>query len=181
MNVSRKKLDLLNAQISKQRAFRKKIIKSYEKDLIMHIEKEIIVLLERHKFNVTDHQLNRWIVAVRGNSLIKIWLLLDEKPKFGLFTIKIVINDYKLLMYVLVNHKFSNVEYNYLCIDYEQELLRKISELTKQLNELKELKEDDINGNYVACTDSKETGEKTKLTPFSEFFENILLTSDGRE
>ena len=83
-------------------------------------------------------------------------------------------------LYVLVNHKFANIEYNYLCIDYQEMLRRQIEQLTLELSEIETLNANDIDGSYVACQPPEAEEDAVILRPFSAHFEDVLNFSDKR-
>ena len=145
-------IDDLLSDISRFGKIRQEKIKTLEGMLLQQVENELIKLLTDHGFSIVEHQLNDWIVAVRGRDKLRVWFPKQGQASHtGVYSINFVLNDIKCAIGVVVKHRFANVDYNYLCVDYEQELLDQIDKLKRQLEELKEIGTTDIDGSCLAC------------------------------
>ena len=172
MNVSKEEVDKLNNEISRYRRNRRAVIKTFEVDLVTNIEDQVVSILEKRGFTIIDHQFNRWVSATKSGEILRVWFSIARQPSNGHYTIKCSYKDVTSTISIMVHHKFSNSEHNYLSCDYIKILEKKVQELTQELNELKELKFNDIDGTYVAYVNSEK--EIKPLSSFSDCFESFL-------
>ena len=171
----RKEVDQLLAQVSKFGDVRRHKIKKFEENLIKHVENEVIGLVASHGFTVTEHQLSNWIVAVRGQDKLRVWFPQQaSESNSGAYTINFVLNDTKYAVGVLIKHRYANLEYNYLTVDYQQELQDKINKLHEQLKELRRIDTSDIDGSYMACRYVSGTGDSLQFQTLESCLTDLI-------
>lgn len=175
----RLEIDSILSDISQFGQVRRVKIKELETTLMIQIENELIDLLDDHGFSVIEHQLNDWIVAVRGRDKLRVWFPPQvKKSNIGAYTVNFVLNDVKCAVAVLIKHRFANVEYNYLTLDYKQELLDQIDKLKSQLEELRKIETSDIDGSYLACRFDNAHGGSTTFETLGSCLTQLIDKSE---
>ncbi len=167
-------IEKLNKQIEKFKNERKLLIKLYEQELLPRIEVDIIAMLEGCSFDVVEHQLGRLIHAKRGINELRVWLPQKREIELGRVKLKITYNKSELNAAALINHKFANVEYNYLTVDYNEKLKRRVQDLSDELVELKNLGLKDIDGSYVVCAYDEDAACSGDLKTLKECFSALV-------
>ena len=162
----------LMSEMNQHKSSRKILIKNYEQQIGFFFQNDFIDLLERKGFEVIGHQPNRWLYASNGNETLKAWFLFDANTVQHEVSILYKRKRYKLNL--LVKHKFSSVENNYLSFDYQKELRSRILRLEVQLRELKTLKLTDIDGSYVSFFRNEENENNVKFNTLETCFKTII-------
>ena len=169
-----KRIEKLNEQIEQFKNERKLLIKLYEQELMSRLEMDIISVLEESSFDVVEHQLGHFIHAKRGINELRVWLPQQKEIELGHVTLKVTYNTIQFSAAALINHKFANVEYNYLTADYNAKLKRKTEELSDELEELNNIGLKDIDGSYVLCTYNEGKASSGELKTLRQCFSELV-------
>lgn len=169
-----KRIEELNNKIAEHKDERKLLIKLYEQDLLARLEMDVITILQECSFDIVEHQSGMLIHAKRGVNELRVWLPNKGRYDLGHVTLQVTYNGTQFQVAALIKHEFASVEYNYLTVDYQEQLKRKARELQNELEILKKLGLKDIDGSYLVCsydTDKLCSGE---LKPLKECFKILV-------
>lgn len=177
----RQEIDALLKQIKVFGDKRRQKIKKFESVMLRHVEDEIIQLLNNHGFAIIEHQLGDWILAVRKYDQLRIWFPKKMKDSdLGAYTINFALNGVQSGVAVLIKHRYANLDYNYLTVDYTKELQNKIAELNVQLEELHAIDGSDIDGSYFAIRRSDQETNNVEFQSLSNCFSSLVQQSEAK-
>ena len=177
----RHRIDQLLAKIKPYQDTRKSLIKREEETLLRRVEVDVVELLQHNGFYIIEHQLGDWVIAKRGLDSLRIWFPKQKDNFLGIYSINLVYNDVASKISVLVKHKYADIEYNYLSLNYTEKLQREIDELQQQLDDLKQLSNDDIGHSYLMCRHDVGIDNNDELKSSADCLRDLLNKNEDDE